>query len=39
MTAWGFIRRLVKYSPGLFALNLLAWTAFHTIPLALPRVS
>jgi ATP-binding cassette, subfamily B, bacterial len=34
MTAWGFIRRLVKYSPGLFALNLLAWTAFHTIPLA-----
>ena len=39
MSAWGFIRRLVRYAPVLFALNLLAWTAFSTIPLLTGLVS
>jgi ABC-type multidrug transport system fused ATPase/permease subunit len=33
MKPWQFIIRLLKYSPWLFFLNLLAWTTFHTIPL------
>ena len=39
MKPWQFIARLIKYSPGLFALNLLAWTTFHTIPLFTGLVS
>ncbi|MBT3265752.1 ABC transporter ATP-binding protein [Candidatus Poribacteria bacterium] len=39
MRPWQFIIRLIKFSPGLFTLNLLAWTVFHTIPLATGLIS
>ena len=35
MTSAMYLRRLLRYNPGLFALNLVAWTVIHALPVLL----
>lgn len=34
MSGWRIIGRLIRYSPGVYLLNLVWWVAVHTLPLA-----